>query len=330
VLFFIFLLILSACFSASETSFFSLSKSQVETLKDSGTSGKKILSLLEEPRRLITSILICNEIVNIAASALFTGTIIFYFNGQYEWLIPCLLVPVLMIFGEITPKSFAARFPIKSAFFLVFPLSFFSFLISPLRNIFLSISNYILSLFPVKSLQKENELQEKDFLNLLEIGVSEGEIDESEKRIIQNVFSFHDKKIDSILVTKDEMFFWKINFSLQKVLEGVKDTRFSRIPIFNNDESKVVGILYVKDFLRYLSVHTDSIDRNLAPNMLRESLFVSVDTKLDVLFHMFRRRRIHIAIVLDHSQKVLGMVTMTDILEEIFGEIEGEQMDILH
>lgn len=327
VLIFFLLLFLSACFSGTEASFFSLSKSQVEKIKISGVTGTKIASLLEEPRRLITSILICNEMVNIAASSLFTGTIILYFGVGYEWLILCLLVPSLMIFGEITPKSFAARYPEQSARFLVFPISFFTVLISPLRNLFLFVSNLFLSLFGVKSTLKENILNENEFLNLVEIGVSEGEVEESEKKIIENVFSFHDKKIETILVSKSEMLFWNVGISFEQVIKLVKEAPFSRIPIFNSEESEIIGILYIKDFLRSLSTMKDMSRKDLLPNTLRKPLFVSIDTKLDVLFHMFRRRRIHIAIVLDESRKVVGMVTMTDLLEEIFGEIRQEQVE---
>ena len=327
VLIFFLLLLLSACFSGTEASFFSLSKSQVEKIKISGVTGTKIASLLEEPRRLITSILICNEMVNIAASSLFTGTIILYFGVGYEWLILCLLVPSLMIFGEITPKSFAARYPEQSARFLVFPISFFTVLISPVRNLFLFVSNLFLSLFGVKSTVKENILNENEFLNLVEIGVSEGEVEESEKKIIENVFSFHDKKIETILVSKSEMLFWKVGISFEQVIKLVKEAPFSRIPIFNSEESEIIGILYIKDFLRSLSTMKNIPGRDLLPNTLRKPLFVSIDTKLDVLFHMFRRRRIHIAIVLDESRKVVGMVTMTDLLEEIFGEIRQEEVE---
>ena len=327
VLIFFLLLFLSACFSGTEASFFSLSKSQVEKIKISGVTGTKIASLLEEPRRLITSILICNEMVNIAASSLFTGTIILYFGVGYEWLILCLLVPSLMIFGEITPKSFAARYPEQSARFLVFPISFFTLIISPIRNLFLFVANLFLSLFGVKSTAKENILNESEFLNLVEIGVSEGEVEESEKKIIENVFLFHDKKIETILVSKSEMLFWNVGISFEQVIKLVKGVSFSRIPIFNSEESEIIGILYVKDFLRSVSTMKDMPGRDLLPNTLRKPLFVSIDTKLDVLFHMFRRRRIHIAIVLDESRKVVGMVTMTDLLEEIFGEIRQEQIE---
>ena len=327
VLFFFVLLLLSACFSGSETSFFSLSKGQVEKIKNSGSTGLKISSLLEEPRRLITSILICNEIVNIAASSLFVGTIVLYLGAGSEWLIPCILVPILMIFGEITPKSFAARFPEQSARFLVFPLSFFAVLISPPRNCFLFFANSFLSLFGVKPTSKENVLNENDFLNLLEIGVSEGEVEENERKIIQNVFSFHDKKIETILVSRNQMLYWNNGLSFQEVLKRLTKVPFSRIPIFDVGETEIIGILYIKDFLRSISAMKKIPDRTLLPNMLREPLFVSIDTKLDVLFHMFRRRRIHIGIVLDRSRKVVGMVTMTDLLEEIYGEIRQEQIE---
>ncbi|MED5578944.1 MAG: hemolysin family protein [Nitrospinota bacterium] len=327
VLFFIFLLFLSACFSGTETSFFSLSKSQIGKLRNSGSTGFKIAFLLEDPRRLITSILICNEIVNIAASSLFMGTIIFYFGSGFEWLVPCFLLPVLMIFGEITPKSFAARFPEKSARFLVYPVSFFAALISPLRNFCLFFANNFLSLLGVKSTAKENVLNENEFLNLVEIGVSEGEVEEIENKIIQNVFSFHDKKIETILVSRDQMLCWDNGLNFGEILKRVKKVPFSRIPVFNVEKTEIIGILYIKDFLRSVSSMKGIPDGILSPNMLREPLFVSIDTKLDILFHMFRRRRIHIAIVLDRFRKVVGMVTMTDLLEEIFGEIRQEQIE---
>ena len=122
------------------------------------------------------------------------------------------------------------------------------------------------------------------------------------------------------------MLFWNVGISFEQAINLVKEVPFSRIPIFNSEESEVIGILYIKDFLRSISTIKDMPERDLLPNTLREPLFISIDTKLDVLFHMFRRRRIHIAIVLDETRKVIGMVTMTDLLEEIFGKIRQEQV----
>ncbi|MDP6277572.1 MAG: DUF21 domain-containing protein [Nitrospinota bacterium] len=174
---FVLLMFLSAFFSASETAFFSLSRIRVQILRKESRLGEKIASLLDRPRRLIISILMGNEIVNIVASAIFTGGIIIVLGEGRSWLAPILMTPILMVFGEISPKSFAARFPESLARGLVIPLAWFTSIIQPVRWVFLQIANAVLSLLGASARDQSNILMEDEFLTLVEAGLEEGELD---------------------------------------------------------------------------------------------------------------------------------------------------------
>ena len=187
---FIVLMFLSACFSASETAFFSLSRVRVQTLKRESIVGRRIASLLERPRRLIISILMGNEIVNIVASAIFTGAMVMLLDSRLIWLTPILMTILLNLFGEITPKSIAARIPERMSWLLALPLSVFTKLIFPIRWVVLVIANAVLALFGAGSRTQGNILMEDEYLTLVEAGVEEGELDATEKPISRTFSSF--------------------------------------------------------------------------------------------------------------------------------------------
>ena len=318
------LLLFSAAFSASETAFFSLARLRVQTLRKEGGLGRRIADLLDRPRRLITSILIGNEMVNIGASALFTGGLVLLLGEQRSWLAPILMTPILMVFGEITPKSIAARFPEFFARLLVIPIALFARAISPLRWVFLQVSNGVLRLAGAPPRARGNLLTEGEFLHLVDAGHAGGVLDATERTYIRNVFEFHDLTAREVAVRRTEMVCWEADLPLAEVIGKVRGAPHSRIPIYRGDRDNIVGILYVKDFLRQAGRRDAGPGERLSPQLLRAPLYVPSGMKLDALFRLFRQRRTHMAIVLDEFGGVEGLVTMKDLLEEIFGEIRDE------
>jgi putative hemolysin len=321
---FVVLMVLSACFSASETAFFSLSRARVQSLQKESSWGKRVAFLMERPRRLIISILMGNETVNVAASAIFTGAVVLLLDEGKTWLAPVLMTPLLMVFGEITPKSVAARFPESFSRALVLPLYWFTKIIFPVRWIFLLIANGVLALFGVRTQTQSNILMEDEYLTLVEAGLEEGALDATERAYIHNIFEFHDRTVGEITIPRTDMVCWEADLPLSEAIGLVRNAPHSRIPVYEEDRDHVVGILYVKDFLRMSQQNSVDPVQRLTKKMLREPLFVPEGMKLDALFRLLRQKRTHLAIVADEYGGVAGLVTMKDLLEEIFGEIRDE------
>lgn len=321
---FVLLMFLSACFSASETAFFSLSRFRVQALRKESGLGERISILINRPRRLIISILMGNEIVNIVASAIFTGSLILLIGEGRSWLAPVLMTPLLVVFGEVTPKSIAARFPETFARVLVVPLSLFMRVISPLRWVFLLISNGILSIFGAGSRDQSNILMEDEFLTLVEAGLEEGELDVTEQTYIRNIFEFHDRTVDEIIVPRTDMECWEIGSPLREIAKLVQQAAFSRVPVYEGDRDHIVGILYLRDFLEVFQQQSIDSEQVLTKEMLHDPLIVPEGLTLNSLFRLLRQKRNHLAIVADEFGGVSGLVTMTDLLDEIFGEIRDE------
>ncbi len=318
------LMVLSACFSASETAFFSLSRARVKSLQKESSWGKRVAFLIERPRRLIISILMGNEIVNVAASAIFTGAVVILLDEGKTWLAPILMTPVLMVFGEITPKSIAARFPESFSRVLVLPLYWFAKIIFPVRWVFLHIANGVLALFGARTQTQGNILMEDEYLTLVEAGLEEGELDATERAYIHNIFEFHDRTVGEVTIPRTDMVCWEAGLPLSEVIGLVRNAPHSRIPVYEEDRDHIVGILYVKDFLRLSQQNSVDPVQRLTKKMFREPLFVPEGMKLDALFRHLREKRTHMAIVADEHGGVAGLVTMKDLLEEIFGEIRDE------
>ncbi|MEE9276058.1 MAG: hemolysin family protein [bacterium] len=315
---------LSAGFSASETAFFSLSRLRLQTMRKESAAGRRIASLIERPRRLIISILMGNEIVNIAAAAVFAGTVVSLAGKERSWLAPVLMTPLLVVLGEVTPKSIAARFPEIFSRVLVFPISLFARLVAPLRWVVLQISNGVLTLAGAPPRTRANLLMEDEFLTLVDAGHEEGELDAVEREYIHNIFRFHDRTVAEIAVPRTDMVCWEAGLPLAEVAERVRTAPHSRIPIFREDRDHIAGVLYVKDFLRVVRRESFGPDERLTQKMWRPPLVISAGMRLEPLFRLLRQRRTHIAIVGDEHGGVLGLVTMKDLLEEIFGEIRDE------
>ncbi|MEK6711084.1 MAG: hemolysin family protein [Nitrospinota bacterium] len=323
LLLFCILLMLSAGFSASEVALFSLSRPRVQTMRKEGGLGRRIAELRDRPRRLLTSILIGNEVVNIGASALFTGGLVLFLGPERSWLAPILMTPILIFFGEVTPKCFASRFPEPASRLLAVPIAVFSWVVTPARWVTLHIANWALSLLGAPPRARGNILTEGEFLHLVDAGHAGGALDATERTYIRNVFEFHDATAREVAVRRTEMVCWEADRPLAEAIEDIRNAPHSRIPIYRGDRDNIVGILYLKDFLRHAG-RAIGPEEKLSPRMLRQPLFVPSGMKLDALFRLLRQRRTHTAIVLDEFGGVEGLVTMKDLLEEIFGEIRDE------
>ncbi|MBI3326052.1 MAG: HlyC/CorC family transporter [Nitrospinae bacterium] len=313
------LLALSAFFSGSEAALFSLTTVQVERLKERGGGlGRLIARMLRGPTNLIITFLLGNEMVNVALSVAATSLALDMYGTGGEYLSIAATTSILLLFGEITPKSLAVRFPERVSLVVAWPLHAFGYLITPLRW---SLRKLVDGLMGAGGERPISLITEDEFKTLVDVGEDEGIIDQDERNLIQRVFEFGDQRVSQIMTPRTDIFAIEVSEPLSIALPHIKDVRFSRIPVYEGSIDHVVGILYAKDLLTY-SRHPD-MDVKLG-DLLHPVFFVPESKRIDDLLREFQRNKVHVAIVVDEYGGVSGLVTMEDALEELVGEIADE------
>ena len=308
------LLLLSGFFSSAETALFSISKAKaVHLAKQKGATHKLIKKLKDDPHRLLTTILIGNNIVNVGAAALATAITIKLIPGYAVGIATGIMTILILIFGEIFPKSIATRNNILIARLVIFPVYWFSILFTPII-IFL---NFIPKI--TGRIHRRPQVTEAELLTFVEVVEEEGEIDEEERKLIHNIFEFDDTNASEIMTPRADMFVIDVNNELK--LEEIVKSGFTRIPIIQGDIDHVVGILNIKDLLAHQATSDEKMDIR---ELMRKPYFVPENKKLDKLLQQFKRRKQHMAIVVDEHGGVSGLITLEDALEEIVGEIVDE------
>jgi putative hemolysin len=318
------LLFFSAFFSGSETAFFSLSNLQIEKLvqKKPG-KGEKISKILNQPRQLIITILLGNEFVNIAISSISAGIIITIFGQEALWINIALVLPVLLLFGEITPKTYAIYNNEKFSSFAVTPLTFFEKWIAPLRWLIRKISDKIANIFVKESSRKGSILTEDVVKTIIEEGEKEGVLDTQEKERIYKIFDFGDTKVNEVMTPRSNLFYLPVEMPLTEMIQKIKQKHFSKVPIYKKNHDNIIGVLFATDLIG-LSQEKLENSKSTLKRILRKPYFTPDFKRADELFRTFQRKKISLSIVLDEYGGVQGLVTMEDLLEEIFGEIADE------
>ena len=308
------LLLLSGFFSSAETALFSISKAKaVHLAKQKGATHKLIKKMKDDPHRLLSTILIGNNIVNVGAAALATAITIKLIPGYAVGIATGIMTILILIFGEIFPKSIATRNNILIARLVIFPVYWFSILFTPII-IFL---NFIPKI--TGRIHRRPQVTEAELLTFVEVVEEEGEIDEEERKLIHNIFEFDDTNASEIMTPRADMFVIDVNNELK--LEEIVKSGFTRIPIIQGDIDHVVGILNIKDLLAHQATSDEKMDIR---ELMRKPYFVPENKKLDKLLQQFKRRKQHMAIVVDEHGGVSGLITLEDALEEIVGEIVDE------
>ena len=308
------LLLLSGYFSSAETALFSISKAKaIHLAKQKGHAYKLIRKMKADPHRLLSTILIGNNLVNVAASAIATAITIDLFESNAVGIATGVMTFLILIFGEIFPKSIATRNNILIARLVIFPLYWLSILFTPLI-VFL---NFIPKL--TGKIHKKPIVTEEELMTFVEVVKEEGGIEEEEKALIENIFEFDDTNASEIMAPRADMFVIDVNEEF-KLAEIVK-SGFTRIPVIEGDIDHVVGILNIKDLLMHQATSDEPID---VRKIMRGPYFVPENKKLDNLLQQFKKRKQHMAIIVDEHGGVSGLITLEDALEEIVGEIIDE------
>ena len=287
-----------------------------------------VLKLLARPRRLIATLLIGNEVVNVSVSAVLASMSPLLYPGRSElelaFLATFTALPVLLLMGEITPKTIAMKSSVGWSRTVARPLWLFSLLVTPIRSVVLLIADLLLRPFGGSTRQSMlRDLSEEEFKTLVDAGSAEGEVDAHERRLIHRVFEFGDKTVDQVMEPRDTIFALSHDLPMARLMRQVAKRGYSRVPIFQRSLDEVIGILYAKD----LAVHSLSSagqPRRLG-DFLHKPLYVPRNLPAERLFGMFKQRKIHMALVVDEYGKLIGLVTMEDLLEELFGEIRDER-----
>ena len=313
------LLILSALTSGSEVAFFALEKSMLSDDKGGGLI-EKIQKLLDKPQRLLATILISNNFINISIVILFASIDNPYLssinNVFLETLIEVGVIGILILFfGDILPKIYANRKPLVFSKIMVMPIFFLDRYVLFLFNKPMSKSmSYLISYLSINSKQ----LSVDELSQALELTDNE-ETSVEEKKILKGIVNFGNLETRQIMCPRVDMFALKKTSNISDIIEKVINKGFSRVPVYEKNMDKILGVLYVKDLLPYL----ENKEFNWT-QLLRAPLYVPENKKLDDLLNEFKAKKIHMAIVVDEYGGTSGLITLEDVMEEIFGELNDE------
>ena len=314
ILILIVLLILSGFFSSAEMALFSISRTRAKYLaKKGGRLQLLILKMKEDPHRLLTTILIGNNLVNIGAAAIATALAINMFSSYAVGLTTGVMTLLILVFGEVLPKSIATRNNVAIAKITVLPLYWFSILFYPIQ-IFL---RFIPKL--TGKIKQSPGLTEEELMTFVDAVEEEGKIKEQEKMLIHNIFELDDTKASEIMTPRADMFVIDADEKFQ--LEEVIKSGYTRIPVIQGDIDHVIGILNIKDIFLHQARCDTEIDIR---KIMKKPYFVPENKKLDRLLHNFKKRKDHMAVVVDEHGGISGLVTLEDALEELVGEISDE------
>lgn len=321
----IFLLALSAIFSGSETAITSVTISQIRKLKEEDEETAELLIRMKKKiNEILSTLLIGNNLVNIAATSLVTEMSLRLLKGSNSMLISTVVMTVLvLVFGEITPKSFASQNQIAVAKLVSKPLGLLATLMKPVVFILNKVTAIPIKLLGGEA-RSEVLVTEDDIRSLVDVGEEEGILRYQEKEMIQNIFEIDDLEAAEVMVPRIDIVALPKETTLREIVESSIDFGFSRIPVYEDSIDNIVGILYVKDLLPLaLGKCGENQDMQIA-EIMREAYYVPETKKVNVLLKELQIKQIHMAIVLDEYGGTEGLVTIEDILEEIVGEIFDE------
>ena len=313
------LLILSGVFSGSETALVALSMARVDALVKEGRSGAHALYRLKnDPSRMLTTILIGNNLVNIAASAMATVMATRWFGSAGPGIAVGVLTLVILVFGEITPKSLATRYSERISLFIAPIMLGFMRLIYPFVWMFSHLTTWVHGLTGGSG---DPTVTESEVISMLDYGEKEGTIERDERKIIERVFAFNDLKARDVMTPQGRIFALNGSLTVGEALDKVTASTFSRIPLYKKHPDDLKKVLFMRDLLEAVATgkHETRLD-----DIGHEMLYVPQQQTIAELFQQLRRASRHMASVVDEYGTVRGVVTMEDLMEELVGEIYDE------
>ena len=315
------LLAVSAFFAASEAAFFSLQRVDREALKEDAVVGETIRHLLAQPRRLLAALLMGSEVANIALASTSAALTREAFPA-YPWLSIVFVAPVIILFGDITPKTLGIRFSRTIATAVARPLSFWSEMVSPIRFVLTTIADGVLKLLGVSPPKQSEALKEAQLRTLIDQGLQVGVIEPMEQDLIHRVFEFGDLPVSRLMTPRPDIFSLSITSPWPELLGKINEARYSRVPLWQGSPENILGILMMKDLLKLKGAPAPNA-RQLQ-KMLHPALFVPPSKRSQDLLREFRQKNVHLALVVDEHGSCAGLVTLDDLLTEIVGAVHDE------
>ncbi len=314
------LIALSGFFSGAEIALFSLSKIKVRKLVKARRRGAKTLRKLKSnPHRMLVTILIGNNIVNIGAAALATVVAIESFGSLGMGIATGIVTFLILIFGEIVPKSFFHQNAEKMSLLVAQPIYILSYVLYPIIAVVELISKGILRLGGVR--RTKDEITEEEIIAALSLGTEAGVIERDESEMMQNVIDFGDSKVEEAMTPLKRMVTISSKQRIMDVIAKMLETKYSRIPVYSKRPSNIVGVVNIRGILDYIK--RKDFD-TLVEKVMSPVIFVGEGDMMDDAFDRMKEHSAHMAVVTDKHRKVKGIVTMEDLLEEIVGEIYDE------
>ena len=320
------LLILSAVFSSAETALTAVSPIRIRNLLDQNPSDKRAAALLainEDPSRMLSTILVANNAVNLTASAI-TTSIAYRFGGRFVGLATGIITLLILIFGEITPKTMATLRTEKMALMYARPLTVLTIILTPVVFIVNTLAKGILKLMRIEHKSEGTILTEGDLRTIVDVGHEEGIIQSDEKKLITNVFELKDQAAKEVMVPRVHVSAIPVDASLADLLAVFREDKYTRYPVYEEDADHIIGTINMKDVLLFRPGEGAPFSIR---SILREAHFIFEYKKIGELLAEMKEASVSIAIVVDEYGAWSGIITLEDVLEEIVGEIHDEYDD---
>lgn len=316
------LLLFSAFFSASESAFLSFSRIRLRHLVHKGDKRAKFLQdLLKRPDRLLGTILVGNNFVNVGAAAIATYLAGWWLKAEQGLILVTVVMTVLiLIFGEITPKTFSVRHPERVSFFVLPAIRAFALLLSPAVKAVTFFSNLLLGISKVGKSEFFPSLSEEEIRSVIYTGLEEGALPKEKRRLLHNIFRMSETRVREVMIPRTMITALEVNASLAEVKEVIGRTGHSRLPVYEESLENIVGVVHTKDLIK-------SWEEGAAfslKKIMRKPYFVPESARIETLLVNMQKDRVHLALAVDEYGGLEGIVTMEDLLEEIVGEIRDE------
>lgn len=326
VIILVILLIGSGFFSASETALMSLSKIRIRYMQQEGVKGAKLVSsLIENPNKLLSSILVGNNVVNIAATSISTSLFIGLMKGSEGVAVATAVMTILvLIFGEITPKSIAANNSEKVALFVARPIKFIIFILTPIVWVFNLITGFIFKVIGLENKGAQPYITEEELRTMVNVSHEEGVLEIEEREIINNVFQFGDMQAKNAMIQRIDMVAIDVEDSYDEIIELFKNEKLSRMPVYEENIDDIIGILNIKDVIFLDDEEIENFD---IKKYIREPFFTYEFKKIAQLLEEMKIEKTQMAIVVDEYGGTSGLITVEDLIEVIVGDIDDEYDD---
>ena len=317
------LITFSAFFSASETAFTSLNRIRLKTMADDGNRrAAAALKLTENYDRLLSSVLVGNNIVNITATSVATVLFIKAFGqGKGPTASTIIMTVIVLIFGEVTPKSVAKESPEKFAMFATPILRAISFILTPFVAFFVLWKKLLNKMF---KFQKDDTITGDELLNIVDEAESGGGLDEEESDLIRSAITFYECPVGDILTPRVDMVAISKDDTPQDIAAVFDESGFSRLPVFDGDADNIIGVIHIRDFNKYVITGGKPVS-----SIIKDTVYVAKQMQISDLLKLMQSKKTHMAVISDEYGGTVGIVTMEDILEELVGEIWDEYDEIV-